>query len=103
MVMPTDPDHPANLEDDLPKGLEPDDDEEDTENDIEMTDLMPKRVVLIFQAADDGTLDGLVQSVVGFAEDSGLFAEHIFIGDIMEGEVASGTPLHQVLTGREPS
>lgn len=104
MGMPTDPKHPdfplVPAEEPIEPGF--DDDEEDNKDDIK-TDIEPKRVVLIFQAADDGTLEDIVQNVMGHAESAGLFAENMFIGDIFEEEVAPGSRLHQVLTGREPS
>lgn len=62
----------------------------------------PMVCVLVFNGTDNGTGDfeGVVQSVISFAESSGLFHYAAFAAVLDRAEVVPGSPLDQALTGR---
>lgn len=64
--------------------------------------VKPHSISLVFTGGDDGNLRETVESVIGFAEESGLFLFHASLDEMDATEVPEGSPLHQFVTGQIP-
>jgi len=89
--------------DDLYEGDEPGEEEvEEIVPDEKRDGLEPRRIMLYFTGVEDGDLEDVVDGVVDDANRRGLFFEWGSIGEMEMSSVIKGSPLHQVLTGKQP-
>lgn len=55
------------------------------------------RVLFVFVAENDNHLEEMQENVVRRAEEVGFLAEHIFVADLQEGDIAQDSPLNRIV------